>query len=592
MELTELLGSEVKLVLKELLNISPAEVQLQKTKPEFEGDWTLVVFPYVKLAKKSPEETGNLIGEKLLNSSDLVRSFNVIKGFLNLEIEHASWIQELNRINAIKNFGCATSPSGKTFMVEYASPNTNKPLHLGHLRNIFLGFSVSQILKANGHEVLKTQIINDRGIHICKSMVAWKRFGNGENPQSSNTKGDHLVGKYYVRFDQEYKKEIAEIVASGKSEDDAKNEAPIFVEAQAMLQKWEAGDDEVVKLWKTMNEWVYAGFDKTYKKMGVDFDSVYYESDTYILGKQVVEEGLNAGHFYQKDDGSIWTDLTKYKMDDKLLLRADGTSVYITQDIGTAIERTKNHPELSSLIYTVGNEQNHHFKVLFSILDKLGYDWASECYHLSYGMVDLPSGRMKSREGTVVDADDIMDSIVADAKSSTQERGHIKGMSDQQKNELFDQIGLGALKYYLLKVDPKKNMLFNPEESIDLNGNTGPFVQYCYARTRSILAKSEMNTDVKISDDYVLNDSEMSVLKLLLQFSCVVQEAGNNYSPAIICNYIYDLARSYNSFFQFNPILKQVDEETKKFRVILTKQVGDALQLGAGLLGVVLPNRM
>ncbi|NCP46532.1 MAG: arginine--tRNA ligase, partial [Flavobacteriales bacterium] len=454
-----------------------------------------------------------------------ITDFNVVKGFLNLSIAPEYWLTTLETIAQHKTFGQA-APSGKTYMVEYASPNTNKPLHLGHLRNIFLGYAVAEILKANGHEVFKTQIINDRGIHICKSMLAWQRFGNGETPQSSGLKGDHLVGKYYVEFDKVYKIEINQLIEKGLTKEEAEKEAPIFKAAQEMLLKWEQGDKEVVALWKKMNGWVYEGFDATYQTMGVDFDEIYYESDTYILGKDVVEKGLTEGHFYKKEDDSIWCDLSAEKMDDKLLLRADGTSVYMTQDIGTAIERYKNHPNLSGLIYTVGNEQNHHFKVLFTILKKLGYKWAEECHHLSYGMIELPDGKMKSREGTVVDADDLMAEIVNEAKLMTQERGHLDGLTDEVREQLYTQIGLGGLKYYLLKVDAKKGMVFNPEESIDLNGNTAPFIQYAHARIQSLLKKAkELNYSTSYTNAQ-LNEEEITLIKLLKDYPTILQEAG------------------------------------------------------------------
>ena len=572
-------------------NIESKLAQPQKTKKEFTGDLTVVVFPFLQASKKSPEQTAQELGEYLLKHVNQIEDFNVVKGFLNLSISVNHWVETFQEINSDASFGFA-STSGKTYMVEYSSPNTNKPLHLGHLRNNFLGYSVAEILKANGHEVFKTQIINDRGIHICKSMIAWQKFGNGETPQSSGMKGDHLVGKYYVEFDKAYKKEIETLVNAGKDKEVAEREAPIFLEAQAMLLKWEEGDAAVVDLWKTMNGWVYEGFDVTYKTMGVDFDELYYESDTYILGKDVVEKGLEKGVFYQKPDGSIWCDLSAEKMDDKLLLRADGTSVYMTQDIGTAIERYKKHQNLSGLIYTVGNEQNHHFKVLFTILKKLGYAWADGCYHLSYGMIELPEGKMKSREGTVVDADDLMYSIVQDAKSTTQERGHIEGMSESERENLYSTIGLGGLKYFLLKVDPKKGMVFDPKESIDLNGNTGPFIQYAYARIQSLLAKAEQLGYSKSFATVETNDKEIGLIKLLNDYPVVIKEAGSAFSPAVLCNYIFELVKEFNNFYQTVDILREEDKNKLAFRLQLADNVGKVIKSGMSLLGINVPNKM
>lgn len=566
-------------------------IQPQKTRKEFKGDLTVVVFPFTKIAKKSPEQTAEDLGKYLVENVPLITNFNVVKGFLNLSIAPEYWLTALENIAQSPEFGQAT-PSGKIYMVEYASPNTNKPLHLGHLRNIFLGYSVAEILKANGHEVFKTQIINDRGIHICKSMLAWQKFGNGETPQSSGLKGDHLVGKYYVEFDKAYKKEINQLTEKGLTKEEADKEAPIFKQAQEMLLKWENGDKEVVDLWKKMNGWVYEGFDITYKTMGVDFDEIYYESDTYILGKDVVEKGLAEGHFYKKEDGSIWCDLSAEKMDDKLLLRADGTSVYMTQDIGTAIERYKNHPNLSGLIYTVGNEQNHHFKVLFAILKKLGYKWAEECHHLSYGMIELPDGKMKSREGTVVDADDLMAEIVNDAKLMTQERGHLDGLSNTEKEALYAQIGLGGLKYYLLKVDAKKGMVFNPEESIDLNGNTAPFIQYAHARIQSLLRKAnELNYSTSYTNAE-LNEEEIILIKSLKDFPTIIKEAGENISPATLSNYIYELVKTFNHFYQNVPILREEDKNKLAMRLVLSQSVANVIASGMKLLGIGVPNQM
>ena len=570
---------------------STQQIQIQKTKKEFEGDLTLVVFPLLKVTKKSPEHSAEEIGKWLLDNSEITNSYNVVKGFLNLSIKDEVWLAQFNIWAENENFGKSAASTGETFMVEYSSPNTNKPLHLGHLRNNFLGYSVAEILKANGHEVYKTQIINDRGIHICKSMLAWQMFGNNETPESSDMKGDHLIGKYYVAFDKEYKKQVAALVKGGMDSKDAEREAEIFKDAQAMLLKWEARDPDVYALWETMNSWVYGGFETTYKEMGVDFDKLYYESNTYILGKDVVKKGLADNNFYKKDDGSVWCDLSDHKMDDKLLLRADGTSVYMTQDLGTAIERFKDYPNLSGLIYTVGNEQNHHFNVLFTILEKLGYSWAEGCYHLSYGMVDLPSGRMKSREGTVVDADELMKSVIEDAKEMTQERGHLDGLSGSSKNVLYKTIGLGGLKYYLLKVDPKKGMQFNPEESVDLNGNTGPFIQYTYARIQSILRK--VGTFSKLAEiDLLLEPAEKTLLKDLSEFPSAIEEAGKSYSPAIIANYTYELVKNYNSFYQSLSILKEEDTNKKAFRIAISYKVGTVIKLSMKLLGVDVPERM
>jgi len=586
----------IQAVVKGIASIYGAEadvnsIQPQKTRKEFEGDLTVVVFPFTKISKKSPEQTAEDLGNYLIENVAQITDFNVVKGFLNLSIAPEYWLTTLETIAQHKTFGQA-APSGKTYMVEYASPNTNKPLHLGHLRNIFLGYAVAEILKANGHEVFKTQIINDRGIHICKSMLAWQRFGNGETPQSSGLKGDHLVGKYYVEFDKVYKIEINQLIEKGLTKEEAEKEAPIFKAAQEMLLKWEQGDKEVVALWKKMNGWVYEGFDATYQTMGVDFDEIYYESDTYILGKDVVEKGLTEGHFYKKEDDSIWCDLSAEKMDDKLLLRADGTSVYMTRDIGTAIERYKNHPNLSGLIYTVGNEQNHHFKVLFTILKKLGYSWAEECHHLSYGMIELPDGKMKSREGTVVDADDLMAEIVNEAKLMTQERGHLDGLTDEVREQLYTQIGLGGLKYYLLKVDAKKGMVFNPEESIDLNGNTAPFIQYAHARIQSLLKKAkELNYSTSYTNAQ-LNEEEITLIKLLKDYPTILQEAGATISPATLCNYLFELVKTYNHFYQNVPILREEDKNKLGMRLVLSQNVAKIIASGMGLLGIGVPNQM
>jgi arginyl-tRNA synthetase len=577
--------------LKELFpEITDNLLQIQKTRPEFEGDVTLVVFPLLRITKKNPEESGKEIGDFLTKEIDFISGYNVVKGFLNLEIFSAYWLGEFHRILADQNYGQLPS-TDKTYIVEYSSPNTNKPLHLGHLRNIFLGYSVANILKANGHDVVKTQIINDRGIHICKSMLAWDRFGNGETPETSGLKGDKLVGKYYVAFDKEYKKQIAERLERGMEKETAEKQAPFLLEAQEMLQKWEQGDKEVMDLWKMMNSWVYSGFNVTYNTMGVDFDSLYYESDTYILGKDIVEEGLSKGLLYKKEDGSVWCDLSSEKMDDKLLLRGDGTSVYITQDVGTAVKRFLDYPKTVGMIYTVGNEQEHHFKVLFTILKKLGYPFADECFHLSYGMVNLPTGKMKSREGTIVDADDLMAEVINDAKLITEERGQIESLNEKQIEKLYEQIGLGGLKYYLLKVDPKKSMMFNPEESIDLNGNTGPFIQYTFARTQAILNKEKgdaktMNTTIKVEE------SELAIVKHLVELPELIKEAGKLYSPALVANYTYDLVKLYNSFYQSVSIFKEENKEKQNIRLLLTEKVALTIEYTMGLLGIEVPSKM
>ncbi len=596
MSVEKLIFDLSKSVVEELygVDIADGQIQINKTRKDFDGDLTLVVFPLLKISKKGPEQTAEEIGEKIVNSNDsIVERFNVVKGFLNFSVKSSIWLKELNKWLNEEEFGQTKTSSGKTIMVEYSSPNTNKPLHLGHLRNNFLGYSVSEILKANGHHVIKTQIINDRGIHICKSMLAWQLSGKEETPESSGIKGDHLIGKYYVAFDKSYKEEVAALIESGMDKETAEKSTKILVQAQEMLQKWEAGDEEVRALWKKMNGWVYEGFAVTYKNMGVDFDSLYYESDTYLIGKEVVEEGLSKGAFYKKEDGSVWCDLSSEKMDDKLLLRGDGTSVYMTQDIGTALLRYKDNPSLSALIYTVGNEQNHHFKVLFAILIKLGYEWAKECYHLSYGMVELPKGmgRMKSREGTVVDADDLMSSLTNDAKEATLERSQIEDLSTEEQNELFRTIGMGGLKYFLLKVDPKKKMIFNPAESIELNGNTGPFIQYTFARTQSIL-RSVKGFKKEVDSEVELFPIEQELIIAIGDFSATIKEAGENYSPALIANYVYELAKTYNSFYQSISIFKEEDENKKQVRIALSYQVGEVIKSGMKLLGINVPDRM
>ncbi|MBL4704560.1 MAG: arginine--tRNA ligase [Flavobacteriales bacterium] len=571
-------------------SIDAATIQVQDTKKEFEGDLTVVVFPLLRVSKKYPVETGEDLGNYLVANCNEVASFNVVKGFLNLTIVNSFWLGELSKHVGDLEFGIAKEKSGSTYMVEYSSPNTNKPLHLGHLRNIFLGHSVAEILKANGHEVYKTQIINDRGIHICKSMLAWQLFGNGETPESTGLKGDKFVGKYYVAFDKEYKIQIADLIGKGIEEKEAKKKAPILVEAQQMLLKWEAKDPEIYALWEKMNGWVYAGFEQTYQTMGVSFDKLYYESSTYILGKKVVEDGLADGSYYQKEDGSAWVDLSDRKMDDKLLLRADGTSVYMTQDIGTAIERYKDYPSLSGLIYTVGNEQEHHFKVLFAILQKLGFEWASGCSHLSYGMVELPSGKMKSREGTVVDADDLMLSVVDDAREMAKERGQLEGLSDAEREELYRTIGLGGLKYYLLRVDPKRGMMFNPEESIDLNGNTAPFVQYSYVRILSILKKADELTEIDCSEE--IGEIEKNLIIEVLKFSNAIQEAGKHLEPSILVNYTFNLVRQFNSFYQQVSILKEENESLRNIRLQISALTATVIKNAMKLMGISVPNQM
>ncbi|MDG2343100.1 MAG: arginine--tRNA ligase [Flavobacteriales bacterium] len=566
-------------------------VVIEQTKKVFEGDFTLVVFPLLKFSKKKPEETAALIGDYLIEKSSNFSSFNVVKGFLNIQLSHEFWGSLVSLWYVDNDFGLTKKESGRLYMVEYSSPNTNKPLHLGHLRNIFLGDSVASLLKANGHKVVKTQIINDRGIHICKSMVAWLRFANNETPESANIKGDHLVGKYYVEFDKVYKKEVQDLVSGGHDVDTAKKESPIFKEAQEMLLSWENGDEEIRSLWSKMNGWVYSGFEKTYDKMGVGFDKLYYESDTYSLGKSVVESGLNTGSFYQKEDGSIWCGLSEDKMDDKLLLRSDGTSVYMTQDIGTAVQRFEDYPELSGIVYTVGNEQNHHFKVLFKILSKLNYSWSDECYHLSYGMVELPEGKMKSREGTVVDADDLMNTVITEAKLLTNERGHLEGLDESEIDSLCTDIGLSGLKYYLLKVDPKRKMMFNPKESIDLNGHTGPFVQYGYARIQSLLNKRKPSSSFN-SNGVNFQKQELELIKSISSFPEIIKQSANELSPAILANYLFNLVKAYNSFYQSCPIIKEENENLAEFRLQVSTLTANVIRKGMQILGINVPERM
>jgi len=581
----------VKKGFKEIYDVEINSVEFQATRKDFEGDITIVVFAFLRFVKGNPEAIGTKIGEYLKENVAEISDFNVVKGFLNLVISDAYFIADFNTIKNNPTFGIIEpNPSDKAVMVEYSSPNTNKPLHLGHIRNNLLGYAVAEIIKASGKKVYKTQIINDRGIHICKSMLAWQRFGNGETPESSGLKGDKLVGNYYVAFDKAYKEEIKQLIAQGKTEEEAKKQAPILIEAQQMLLKWEAGDSEIVTLWKTMNEWVYAGFNETYKELGVDFDKNYYESNTYLLGKDIVAEGLKKGIFYKKEDGSVWIDLTEEGLDEKIVLRSDGTAVYMTQDIGTAIERFKDF-DLNELVYTVGNEQDYHFKVLFLILEKLGFEWAKNCYHLSYGMVDLPSGKMKSREGTVVDADDLMLEMTDTARTISQELGKLESYSTEEKESLYKTIGLGALKYYILKVDPKKRIMFDPEESVDFAGNTGPFIQYTYARIQSILRKADFDYSVEISG-LALHKKERELIKQLQLFPEVIQNAASNHSPALIANYTYDLVKEYNSFYQTVPILGCENLNEKIIRTQLSNKVAEIIKAAFKLLGIEVPERM
>lgn len=589
--LQELLTTKIQEAVQANFEQQIDKVEFQATRKDFEGDITMVVFPLLKIIKGNPVAIGNTIGEYLVKHVDIVEKFNVVQGFLNIVIADKYYTDIFEEAYQNKSFGQHQLEDEKAIMVEYSSPNTNKPLHLGHIRNNLLGYSVAEILKASGNKVYKTQIINDRGIHICKSMLAWQKFGDGETPESTSLKGDKLVGNYYVKFDQEYKKEIEALVADGMAEDEAKKQAPLMLEAQEMLRKWEAGDEEVVALWKKMNQWVYDGFAKTYNNLGVDFDSYYYESDTYLLGKDVVEEGLEKGIFYKKEDGSVWIDLTDEGLDEKLVLRADGTAVYMTQDIGTAIQRVKDFPDISGMVYTVGNEQDYHFKVLFLILQKLSYDWAQQLYHLSYGMVDLPSGKMKSREGTVVDADDLMTEMTETAREISEELGKLDGMSAEEKDKLYRTIGMGALKYYILKVDPKKRILFDPKESVDFNGNTGPFIQYTYARIQSILRKADFDY-TQPNYTGTLEAKEKDLIKKMLEYPAVINLAAHTFSPAIIANYTYDLVKEYNSFYQSVSILGEIDEDKKMFRVQLSDKIGQIIQHAFSLLGIAVPERM
>lgn len=587
MNIIQHIQSKISEIIPKLYDVEGVNLDVQKNKTEFEGDFTIVIFPLVKLAKKSPDAIGNELGEAIKNEIDFIDSFNIVKGFLNLKLKDVVFANQLSELQ--DDFDNVT-PKNSTVMVEYSSPNTNKPLHLGHVRNNLLGFSVAEILKADGYNVIKSQIINDRGIHICKSMLAWEKFGNGETPESTGLKGDKLVGNYYVEFDKLYKSEIKAMVADGIDEETAKKQAPSIIQAQEMLLKWEKNDPEVRKLWAMMNEWVYAGFNETYSRLGVNFDQVQYESNTYILGKDLIQKGLDSGILYKKDDGSVWCDLTDEGLDQKLLLRSDGTSVYMTQDLGTAVERFKEN-DIQKLIYTVGNEQDYHFQVLFKILKKLGYEWADQLYHLSYGMVELPEGKMKSREGTVVDADELVEEMISTAKEKSEELGKLETLSDEDKVKSYETVGLGALKYFILKVDPRKKMLFNPAESIDFNGNTGPFIQYTYARIQSLLAKAEYAGKGNFGA-YIPNESEKEVIMLLAEFKEIIARSAETLSPALVANYVYELVKSYNSFYQNNPIVKQEDLDAKQFRLQVSDLVAKTIKKALSMLGINVVNRM
>ena len=575
------------------VELTEKDVQLQETRKEFAWDLTVVVFPFTRYSRKSPEETAKELGEYLKQNIEEVETYNVIKGFLNVVISSAYWIEVLNDVSKEEKYGYVKKSSGKTYMIEYSSPNTNKPLHLGHIRNNFLGWSVSEIQKANGHEVIMVNLVNDRGIHICKSMIAWEKFANGATPESTGIKGDHFVGDYYVRFDKEYKAQIKELMDKGRTEEEAKKEAPILLEAQEMLRKWEAGDEQVVSLWRTMNDWVLKGFDETYKMMGISFDKVYFESQTYKKGRDLVLKGLADGVLYRKDTGSVWADLTAEGLDHKLLLRDDGTSVYMTQDIGTAYDRF-NEFNMDQEIYVVGNEQIYHFQVLSLVCKKLGFDWADKIKHLSYGMVELPEGKMKSREGTVVDADDLIAEMIHTARTTSEELGKLEGYSQEEAEDVYRKVALGALKYFILKVDPKKTMMFNPKESIDFNGNTGPFIQYTYTRIKSVLRKAgESGIIILLADIHTeLTEKEQNLIKLIAKLPAVVKEAGDNYSPALLGNYAYDLAKEFNQFYHDYSILKEENEQVRNLRLLLALQCSVAIQSAMGMLGIEMPERM
>lgn len=575
------------------VELTEKDVQLQETRKEFAGDLTVVVFPFTRYSRKSPEETAKELGEYLQQNIEEVETYNVIKGFLNVVISAAYWIEVLNEVAQEEKFGYAKEPSGKTYMIEYSSPNTNKPLHLGHIRNNFLGWSVSEIQKANGHQVIMANLVNDRGIHICKSMIAWEKFADGATPESTGTKGDHFVGDYYVRFDKEYKAQIKELMDKGIHEEEAKKQAPILLEAQEMLRQWEAGDEKTVALWRKMNDWVLKGFEETYKMMGITFDKVYFESETYKKGRDLVLKGLADGVLYRKDTGSVWADLTAEGLDHKLLLRDDGTSVYMTQDIGTAYDRF-NEFNMDQEIYVVGNEQNYHFQVLSLVCKKLGFDWADKIKHLSYGMVELPEGKMKSREGTVVDADDLIEEMIHTARTTSEELGKLDGYSAEEAEDVYRKVALGALKYFILKVDPKKTMMFNPKESIDFNGNTGPFIQYTYTRIRSVLRKAEeAGIQIVPGDIHTgLTEKEQNLIKLIAKLPAVVKEAGDNYSPALVGNYAYELAKEFNQFYHDYSILKEEDTRVRNLRLLLAQQCSVAIRNAMGMLGIEMPERM
>ena len=590
MHIQKITRENIKTALNEIFKLKTKNIELQQTKKEFDGDITLVVFPLVKELKMNPKDIAEKLGNYLVETNSIV-SYNVVSGFLNLSISDEYYLDLFNSIKENLKYGYSNINSEDAVMVEYSSPNTNKPLHLGHIRNNLLGYSMSEIYKASGKKVYKTQIINDRGIHICKSMITWLDYSNGDTPESTNTKGDKFVGDYYIKFDKVYKKEVEELIKSGSKEKDAKQNAPILLKAKEMLIKWESGDEEVVELWKKMNSWVYEGFEETYKNLGVDFDSYYYESDTYLLGKEFILSGLKSGIFYKKDDGSVWCDLTNEGLDEKIVLRADGTSVYMTQDIGTAVQRLKDFPDINSMVYTVGNEQDYHFKVLFLILKKLGFSWSENLFHLSYGMVDLPSGKMKSREGTVVDADDLMEEMTQTAKDVSQKLGKLDGLSEDEKNNVFKTVGLGALKYYILKVDPKKRILFDPKESVDFQGNTASFIQYSYARIQSIL--NGINFEL-VKDKYErkLERKEKDLIKQIDLFPSVISGAASSHNPALVANYVYDLVKSFNSFYQSLPILKSAFDDKKSFRVELSKLVGITIKNALSMLGIGVVDKM